>query len=138
MREIPAGKGVGYGLTDVATAARRLATIAVGYADGWPRALSHVGAAYFDGVRLPIVGRVSMDSIILDVTALSARGAGLHLGDEVELLGRHQALEDVASAAGTIAYEILTGLSRRYHRTYLERSIMDQPVAPLARPGTES
>ncbi len=133
VRDVAPGQGVGYGLTDPDPSPRRLATIAVGYADGWPRALSHAGAAYFNGVRLPIVGRVSMDSIILDITGLSAGGVGLVLGDEVELLGPHQTLEDVALAAGTIPYEILTGLSRRYHRTYLERPTMDEPLAAPPR-----
>jgi alanine racemase len=120
VRRIPAGEGVGYGLTYARRTSGELATIAVGYADGWPRHLSNRGAAYFEGVRLPIAGRVSMDSITLDVSELTERGLSLRLGDEVELLGPHQTLEDVAQAAGTIAYEILTSLGRRYERIYLE------------------
>jgi alanine racemase len=120
VREIAAGQGVGYGLTYSREAPLRIATLAVGYADGWPRALSNVGAAYFQGVRLPIAGRVSMDSLTLDVTALADLGLTLRPGDLVELLGPHQSLEDVARDAGTIPYEILTNLGHRYHRTYLE------------------
>jgi alanine racemase len=120
VREIAAGQGVGYGLTHSRPSASRIATIALGYADGWPRDLSNVGAAYYQGVRLPIAGRVSMDSITLDVSALVEMGLTLRLGDLVELLGPYQSLEDVARDAGTIPYEILTNLGHRYHRTYLE------------------
>jgi alanine racemase len=71
---------------------------------------------YCDGVRLPIVGRVSMDSITIDISALPE--GRLTLGSRVEVLGPHQTLEDVARDAGTISYEILTGLGHRYHRQY--------------------
>ncbi|TWH28639.1 alanine racemase [Aminobacter sp. J15] len=95
----------------------RLATIAAGYADGLPRTLSNRGAVYFEGTRLPIVGRVSMDSIIIDVSALP-EGA-LDLGTFVEVIGPNQTLDDVATAAGTISYEILTSLGSRYRRRYV-------------------
>ncbi|KRB44467.1 alanine racemase [Phenylobacterium sp. Root700] len=120
IRTIPAGTGVGYGLTFTAPDVTRLATVSVGYADGWPRQLGGRGAAYFGDVRLPIVGRVSMDSMILDVTALT--DGALKPGDAVELIGPHQSLEDVARDAGTITYEILTSLGRRYARTYLDEA----------------
>lgn len=121
VRTIQAGTGVGYGLTFTASATMRIATVAVGYADGWPRRLGGRGAAYFKGVRLPIVGRVSMDSMTLDVTAL-ADGA-LAPGDAVELIGPHQTLETVAADADTITYEILTSLGRRYARTYVGETV---------------
>ncbi|MEW6644904.1 MAG: alanine racemase [Pseudomonadota bacterium] len=114
VREINTGTGVGYGLTFRASGPTRLATIGVGYADGWPRCLSERGAAYVDGVRLPIAGRVSMDSLTLDISALP-EGA-LRPGDLVELIGPHQTLDDVARDAGTIPYEILTSLGQRYAR----------------------
>ena len=120
VRDVAAGQAVGYGLTYARETPGRIATIAVGYADGWPRSLSNRGAAFYRGVRLPIAGRVSMDSLGLDVTALADHGLSLRLGDEVELIGPHQTLEDVAQQAGTIPYEILTSLGRRYHHTYLE------------------
>lgn len=116
VRTIPAGTGVGYGLTFNAERETRIATIAVGYADGWLRSLGNRGAAYFNGVRLPIAGRVSMDSITLDVTALPEGTLGL--GDWVELIGPSQTLDQVAADAGTISYEILTSLGPRYHRIY--------------------
>ena len=115
-RTVPAGTGIGYSATHVTTKTTRLATIAAGYADGLPRSLSGRGAVYCDGVRLPIVGRVSMDSITIDI---SAQPEGrLTLGSRVEMLGPHQRLEDVARDAGTISYEILTGLGHRYERQY--------------------
>jgi alanine racemase len=116
-RTVTAGAEVGYGASFVAKSEMRLATIAAGYADGLPRHLSNAGAAYLGDVRLPIIGRVSMDSIILDVTALPT--GALKLGDMVELIGPHQTLEMIASDAGTISYEILTSLGRRYRRRYL-------------------
>ncbi|SEG69544.1 alanine racemase [Bosea lathyri] len=115
-RTVPSGTRVGYGATHVTTGKARLATIAAGYADGLLRSLSGRGAVYHDGVRLPIVGRVSMDSIIIDISAVPE--GGLAPGSLVEVLGPHQTLEDVARDAGTIAYEILTGLGHRYERRY--------------------
>jgi len=116
-RTVPPGSRVGYSGAHVATHTTRLATIAAGYADGLPRSLSGRGAAYCDGVRLPIVGRVSMDSITIDISALPE--SHLTLGSYVEMLGPHQTLEDVARDAGTISYEILTSLGSRYTRRYL-------------------
>ncbi|WP_457588082.1 alanine racemase [Ensifer canadensis] len=116
-RCVPSGARVGYSGGHVTTAETRLATIAAGYADGLPRSLSGKGAVYCDGVRLPIVGRVSMDSITIDISALPE--GRLKLGTLVEVLGPNQTLEDVARDAGTISYEILTGLGRRYDRRYV-------------------
>lgn len=115
-RTVPAGARVGYSGTHTAVAETRLATIAAGYADGLPRSLSDRGAVYCDGIRLPIVGRVSMDSTTIDISALPEDR--LHLGSLVEVLGPSQTLEDIARDAGTIAYEILTGLGQRYERQY--------------------
>jgi len=117
LRTVPAGAAVGYGLTHVCERATRIATIAVGYADGWPRHLSNRGSAYIGGHRASIVGRVSMDSITLDVTDIP--DALLYPGAPAELLGTHQTVDQVAADAGTIAYEILTRLGHRYHRTIL-------------------
>ena len=115
-RTVPAGARIGYGGAFVAPSAMRLATLAAGYADGLPRCLGNRGAAWFEGVRLPMVGRVSMDSLIVDATALP-EGA-LVEGALVELIGPHQSLDELATAAGTISYELLTQLGRRYHRRY--------------------
>ncbi len=115
-RIVPAGTSVGYGGAHLTSAPARLATVAAGYADGLPLSLSGRGAVYYEGQRLPIVGRVSMDSTTIDITALH-EGA-LTLGSRVEVIGPNQTLEDIARDAGTISYEILTSLGHRYARTY--------------------
>ncbi|MFB2566175.1 alanine racemase [Rhizobium sp. IMFF44] len=115
-RTVPEGARVGYGGVHVTKGQTRLATIAAGYADGLPRSLSDRGAVYYNGVRLPIVGRVSMDSTTIDITTLP-EGA-LSFGSMVEVLGDHQTLDDLARDAGLISYEILTSLGHRFHRQY--------------------
>lgn len=117
MREVAAGTAVGYGHTATTSAAARLATVGVGYADGFLRSLSNSGAAWYGGVRLPILGRVSMDSIIIDISALA--DGTLAPGDGVDLLGPDQDLDALARDAGTIGYEVLTSLGTRYERHYL-------------------
>lgn len=117
-RTVPAGSFVGYGASLRTSGETRLATIAAGYADGIPRSLSNRGAAYYDGIRLPIAGRVSMDSMTLDISALP-EGTLKH-GSLVEIIGPNQPLEAIAEDAGTIAYEILTRLGQRYRRTYIQ------------------
>jgi alanine racemase len=116
-RVVPAGTRVGYGGSFTASRDMSLATMAAGYADGLPRSLSDRGAAYYAGTRLPIVGRVSMDSATLDVSALPP--GSLKLGTLVEIIGPNQSLEMLANDAGTISYEILTRLGRRYLRNYV-------------------
>ena len=102
--------------------AQRLATIATGYADGWPRSLGGKGAAWYRGVRLPIVGRISMDSLTVDIGGVAE--ADISEGDFVELLGLSQSVADVARDAGTIGYEILTGLGKRHARFVIENGQM--------------
>ncbi|MFN8683156.1 alanine racemase [Paracoccus sp. P2] len=118
LRNLEAGTAVGYSGTHVTAGPTRVATIAAGYADGLLRSLSNRGAVWFQSRRLPIIGRVSMDSITVDASALPEDT--MTLGSRVEILGPHQTLEDVARDAGTISYEILTSLGHRYHRTYLQ------------------
>jgi alanine racemase len=117
IRRIKAGTGVGYGLSYVATVPQRLATIAIGYADGWPRCLGGAGAAWHRGIRLPIVGRISMDSLTVDIGALPEEA--LQEDDFVELIGPSQSLADASRDAGTVAYEMLTRLGERHMRIYL-------------------
>lgn len=124
LRTIAADTGVGYGLTFRAPSPSRIVTIGIGYADGWPRTLGNRGAAWFGDRRLPIVGRISMDSVTLDATALP-RGA-IGYGDRVELIGPHQSIETIAADAGTIAYEILTGLGDRFERVYRDAAPVQQ------------
>ncbi len=116
-RSIAAGTGVGYGQIWHAPRPTRLATLAIGYADGFPRSLSGCGAVWAQGHVLPIVGRVSMDVTVVDATALP--DGALAEGDLVEVIGPHRPLHQVAVEAGTIDYEILTQLGRRYERRYL-------------------
>lgn len=113
-RELTAEIGIGYGHAYRTTAPLRTATIALGYADGWPRRAA--AAAWHGGKRLPFVGRVSMDSIVLDISALDPDEVAA--GDLVELIGDRQTIDDVAALSGTIGYEILTGLGCRFHRLY--------------------
>ena len=115
VREMPAGETVGY--NGVWTAARpsRIATISVGYADGYLRALSNRAVACFDGQAVPLVGRVSMDLSTFDVTD----APGVQPGAWLDLIGPHNGVDALAAAAGTNGYEILTSLGRRTPRTYL-------------------
>lgn len=122
LRDIPAGAGVGYGFDYIADRPLRTATISAGYADGWPRSLSSRGAVWFEGQRLPILGRVSMDSCVVDVTALPK--GSIRPGDRVDLIGPNQSVSDLAALIGTTPHEILTGLGRRFSRVYANRPSM--------------
>ena len=115
VRDVPTGAGVGYNATWTAARPSRIATVPVGYADGYPRSLSNQAVACFDGAPVPLVGRVSMDLATFDVTDLSAVQPGAWL----DLIGPGMPVDEVARRAGTNAYEILTQLGPRYRRTYL-------------------
>ena len=116
VREIDSPRTVGYGATHRAGAHTRLATVSVGYADGYLRSLSNRGSGFLGGVRVGVVGRVSMDLITFDVTGVPERYA--RAGEYLELIGPHHSPDALADEAGTIGYEILTGLGRRYRRAY--------------------
>lgn len=107
LRRIDSGECVGYGATFRAKRPTMLATVALGYADGIPRTLSNRGSAAIAGHRVPVIGRVSMDMVSLDVTGLDVAP-----GDDAELLGDTVTLAEVAQAAQTNEYEILTRLRR--------------------------
>jgi alanine racemase len=115
-REIAADDHVGYGWNFWAMAPTRLAALAIGYADGLQRALGNGGAVYFRGRKLPIAGRVSMDSLTVDLGDLPL--GLLARGSQVEIIGEHQTLDALAATAGTIGYEMLTSLGQRYQRVY--------------------
>ncbi len=122
LREIEAGTTVGYNAQWTAKRASRLATIGVGYADGLPRDLMATdarpgGEAVVAGRRCAFAGRVSMDLTIIDVTDVP--DSDISIGTKVELLGSAITVDDMGQRAGTIGYEILTNLGRRYHRVYL-------------------
>lgn len=111
VRAVDAGAGIGYGATFRAPGPMRIATVGVGYADGYPRALSNRSYATIGGRRAPLVGRVSMDLLTLDITGLPPDAC--RVGAMAELIGPGRDIDALASDAGTIAYEVLTGLSRR-------------------------
>jgi alanine racemase len=114
IREVQPGTSVGYNRFWVARRRSRIATLAVGYADGYLRALSNRAAARFDGLPVPLVGRVSMDLTTFDVTDTQAAP-----GDELTLIGPQNGADALAIDAGTNGYEILTSLGRRYQRRYI-------------------
>jgi alanine racemase len=128
VREAKDGERVGYNGQWTARGPRRLATLSVGYADGYPRAASATeaklkagtpaGEATVAGRRCPFAGRVSMDLLSVDVTGL-APGA-VKRGDLATLIGDDLTIDEVGARAGTIGYEVLTGLGRRYARTYTD------------------
>jgi alanine racemase len=109
---------VGYGATYVANPPARIAVVGIGYADGYPRTLSNNGTAAVQGRRVPVVGRVSMDLLSIDVADVPHEA--VHVGDAVELIGPTVGVDEVAAAAATISYEILTGLGARLVREYVE------------------
>jgi alanine racemase len=115
-REITAPTPVGYGATYMAAAGSTLATVGLGYADGYPRSLGNVGVGLVGGQRVPVVGRVSMDSLVVDVSALPP--GTVQEGSEVTLIGDGLSIDEVAAGAGTISYELLTGLGRRPRRSW--------------------
>lgn len=118
VRDAPAGTTVGYGATYSAREAERWATLSIGYADGLPRALGNRGSALLGGRRVPIIGRISMDMTVVDISDAS----GVGVGDVATLLGEDGreaiTVDEVAELAGTISYEILVGFTRRLPRVW--------------------
>ena len=118
LKKVPAGTSISYGQTFVTERESLIATLPVGYADGYSRLLSNRGAALVRGERAPVVGRVCMDLTMLDVTAI----ANVQQGDEVVLLGRQGNAEisadEMAAWANTISYEVLTSIAARVPRIH--------------------
>jgi alanine racemase len=115
IRTLPAGHGVSYGRSAVLARATRVATVGIGYGDGYPRHLSGTGAEVLvRGVRCPLLGRVTMDQLMIDLTGCPEAAEG----DVVELFGQGIPAAEVAAKAGTIAWEILTGITSRVARVY--------------------
>lgn len=114
----PAGAGVSYGKTYITQGKTKIATIPVGYADGYPRALSNKARVLIHGKSAPVIGRVCMDQFMADVTAIS----NVRTGDKVILIGgegeNRITADELATLAGTINYEIVTGISKRVPRVY--------------------
>lgn len=117
LRYVDSNMTVGYGATHRFTRPGRLATVAVGYADGYLRSLSNHGSGYIGGVRVPVVGRVSMDLITFDVTDVPEDQC--QPGQSIDLISDQHGPDALGTQAGTIGYEILTALGKRYHRRYV-------------------
>jgi alanine racemase len=111
-RDVAPGESVGYGASFVAARPTRIATLSAGYADGLIRAMSGRATLYAGDVPCPLVGRVSMDLLTIDVSAVDGPV------ERLDLLGPHQGVDAVADIIDTIGYEILTGLGPRYARVY--------------------
>ena len=116
IRLISAGQTIGYGRKGVIAHDSEIAVLPIGYADGYDRRLGNgVGKVYVKGRMAPIIGNICMDMCMIDVTGLR-----VVVGDEVELMGEHNPVSDIAQTIGTIPYEILTGISQRVKRVYLQ------------------
>lgn len=124
VKTIEAGQSLSYGLLYTAPGPRRVATLCVGYADGYPRSLTNQGVCSIGGHSAPVIGRVCMDQLMVDVTDLPE----VHAGDEACVFGGPgcDSIEEVARKAGTIPYEIMCALALRVPRVYLRGG---QPVA---------
>ena len=121
VRAVGKGETVGYGATFAASRPSRIALVAVGYADGFLRSAGaskgkSAAEVIVAGRRCPIAGRVSMDLFAVDVTALPE--GTVRRGDLATLIGDGMSIDDLAAAMGTVGYEVLTNLGRRYHRVY--------------------
>src|SRR3954471_4265744 len=116
LKDLPAGHAVGYGTTFHTTRPSRIATLPVGYADGYDRLLSNNAEVIVRGSRAPVVGRVSMDIVTIDVTDI----ADAAVGDEVALLGDGITAEELAKRSQTISYEVFCRISARVPRVYAE------------------
>jgi alanine racemase len=119
IKSVPEGASISYNCTWTAKRPTRVATLAVGYADGFPRSLSNKGWVLIHGRRVPVIGRVTMDMTMVDVTDVK----DCHVGDDVTLIGTQESGEisanEVAEWTGTIPYEILCGIAPRVYRIYL-------------------
>lgn len=123
IKQLHKGEAVGYGFTYKADKEMRIATITIGYADGIPRALSNKGHVLIAGRKAPIIGRVCMDQLIVDVTDIS----DISYADEAVLIGKSGKLEimaaDLAAATGTISNEVLSQLGNRLQRVVIEEKV---------------
>jgi len=117
LRSLDGGESVGYGQSWTAKQKTTIATVAIGYADGYPRHARIGTPAWLHEQRICLVGRVSMDMLTFDVTDLPQ----VKVGDQIELWGEHLSVEEVAECASTISYELLTRISPRVKRRYINQ-----------------
>ena len=130
VRRVDTPGSVGYGAASPAREGSKLATVSMGYADGYLRSLGSSGFGILDGLKVPVVGRVSMDLTTYDVS--NVPDSATLPGSFIDIISHAVTIDDVARAAGTIGYEILTALGNRFHRRYLPAS------TPSAARGRES
>lgn len=124
VKTIEKGDGVSYGHTYIASDTKKVATVPVGYADGYPRCLSNKGAVLIDGVKCPVLGRVCMDQLMVDVS----HAENVSVGDDVILFGEDLPVDKVAALANTINYEVVCGVSRRVPRVYYKDGVEQKTV----------
>jgi alanine racemase len=117
IRSVDTPQTVGYGASYQVTKPARIATLAVGYADGYMRTLGNKGVTYIGEYEVPTVGRISMDLTTVDVTNIPDNL--LSVGTQVDLIGPNNSIDQIAKQAGTIGYEILTALGKRFERRYV-------------------
>jgi alanine racemase len=120
IRETGANQTVGYGASYKPTRDSVIATVGVGYADGYLRSLSSNSYAFFNNIKIPIIGRVSMDCITVDISSVPTRT--IKPGDFIEVMGDNFTIDDIAKAANTVPHEILSGLGTRHFRQYYHSS----------------
>jgi alanine racemase len=116
IQHLKPGSAIGYNMTFVTDNNSVIATLPLGYADGYLRSLSNKGVVYIDGIESKVVGRISMDLITIDVTHVPANK--IFIGKEVEIIGENCTPDKLAGISNTIGYEILTNLGQRYERIY--------------------
>lgn len=140
IKEFPAGRGIGYNSTYITNKKTRIATIPVGYGDGYALALSNLGEVLINGKRAPVIGRVSMDLCTIDVTNIP----DCAVGSEVVLLGKqgdeYISANEIADKAKTISYEVLCAIGKRAPRIFLQKGETDAVEPRLRRifiPGEE-
>lgn len=121
VKRVPAGEGISYGPTYFTTEEETIATVPIGYADGYSRRHSNSGEVIIHGRRVPVVGRVCMDQLMINVTGVP----NVQVGDEVVLYGRQGdesiTIDEIASKLGTISYEVVCALGKRVPRVYVNK-----------------
>jgi alanine racemase len=120
IKTVEPGESISYGRTFIASRKTAIATLPIGYADGYPRGLSNKGSVLVKGMKAPIVGRICMDQCMIDVTDID----DVHVDDEVVLFGQQGesfiAIDELAATLGTINHEIICGINRRIPRLYIK------------------
>ena len=139
VRDVPAGAGVSYDRTYTTARPTTMGVLPVGYGHGYPHQLSNRGEAIAGGRRVPVIGRVTMDMTMVDLTDVAPKPRA---GDEVVLVGRQGeaqiTVDEVAEWAGTISYEILTGVRKRVPRAYLKDGKLEKSLPGVVSQDTSS